>query len=143
MGAMFITSGLLKRRGLGAPAKSGPAPRIDVVARRGLGKHAAVAIVRTGGRDLVVGITEQSVTLLREAQAPLSAQISIDLDDEDLSFAEADNEPVAVAAPTLGANRVEDLGSQRTALPNGGQFATPSQAWKAMLENLRERSVRR
>lgn len=42
-------------------------PRLDVLDRTSLSRSASVAVVRVGGRGLVVGITEQSVTLLAEA----------------------------------------------------------------------------
>lgn len=39
---------------------------IEVISRTALGRSQAVAIVRVSGKSLVVGITEQNVTLLAE-----------------------------------------------------------------------------
>jgi flagellar biosynthetic protein FliO len=43
------------------------APKLDVLDRAPIGRNAQVAVVRVGGRGLIVGVTEQSVTLLAEA----------------------------------------------------------------------------
>jgi flagellar biogenesis protein FliO len=42
-------------------------PKLDVLDRTQVARHATVAVVRVGGRGLVVGVTEHSVTLLAEA----------------------------------------------------------------------------
>ena len=47
--------------------KSPNAPRLDVLDRTTIGRNTSVAVVRVGGRGLIVGVTEQSVTLLAEA----------------------------------------------------------------------------
>lgn len=44
--------------------------RLDVVARQPLGKNASLAIVHTGGRELVLGVTGQSISLLVDRDAP-------------------------------------------------------------------------
>jgi len=62
---------LLKRAasgGFGAAARgrSGRPVRIEVLARQSLGRRSSVALVRAGGRGLVLGITDQHVTVLAE-----------------------------------------------------------------------------
>jgi flagellar biogenesis protein FliO len=42
-------------------------PRLDVLDRTQVARNATVAVVRVGGRGLVVGITESSISLLAEA----------------------------------------------------------------------------
>lgn len=69
--ALVVVSGLLalamrvgrRRAGLGGSGRRAP---IDIVARHQLGRNAALAVVRTGDRMLVLGVTEASVTLLRD-----------------------------------------------------------------------------
>jgi flagellar protein FliO/FliZ len=43
--------------------------RIEVLARHSLGRRSSVALVRAGGRGMVLGITDQHVTLLAETDA--------------------------------------------------------------------------
>ena len=87
---------------------------IEVLARQGLGRTASVAMVRAGGKVLLLGVTETNVNILGEA--------------DDLGI--ADEEP-AVAS-----------GAHWTALPGDGP-TRPSWTWKAMLDAARERTVRR
>ncbi|MGD0440436.1 MAG: flagellar biosynthetic protein FliO [Acidimicrobiales bacterium] len=56
-------SGFAKR--VGAP----PGARLEVLGRKPLSRTTSVAIVRVGGRNLVVGVTPQSVTLISEIPA--------------------------------------------------------------------------
>lgn len=66
-GLMMLAARILRRRGL-APGSSGkPTSRIDVLARQGLGRSSSVQLVRVGGRTLVLGVTESSVSVLAEA----------------------------------------------------------------------------
>ena len=41
--------------------------KVEVLARHGLGRSSSVAVVRVGERAFVLGVTEQQVTLLTEA----------------------------------------------------------------------------
>ena len=50
-----------------------PAPPIEVVYRRAVAKNAALAVVEATGKQYLIGITEQSVTLLTELPTPGSA----------------------------------------------------------------------
>jgi flagellar biogenesis protein FliO len=46
------------------------AVRVDVLARRGVGKRASVTVVRIGEQTLLLGVTDQSVRLLTSVEAP-------------------------------------------------------------------------
>jgi flagellar protein FliO/FliZ len=133
MGLMFLVSASMKKRGIVSTARRGNGPRLDLVARRGLGRNAQVAVVRTNGRDLILGVTDHQVTLLAETEV-----VEIDLDDID-GVDDTDTSSDGATGALAGKRR----GRARTAPPNGGQFATPGQAWKTMFEHLRERTVRR
>jgi flagellar protein FliO/FliZ len=119
MAVMWMAAKVVKGRNLGGfggltgNRRNGPKPKIEVLARQAFGKGASIAIVRAGGKDLVVGVTDQRVTVLAEADAKALA----DIDTE--SF-----EPEG----------------QGTAAGGG---VRPGQPWRTMLEQLRERTVRR
>lgn len=49
--------------------KPGRPVKIEIIARQSLGRRSSVAIVRAGERGLVLGVTEQRVTLLAETTA--------------------------------------------------------------------------
>jgi flagellar protein FliO/FliZ len=78
IGIMAIAGGVLRKRGVGfAARRPGTGALIDVVARRGLSRSAAIAIVRVPGKHLVVGITDNAVNVLGELDAD-----AIDLDED-------------------------------------------------------------
>lgn len=67
-GLMAGCAALLRRSGMGGGGAGGRrGVPIEVLARHTLGRRASVAVVRTGGRGLVLGITDHTVTLLAEA----------------------------------------------------------------------------
>ena len=116
LGIMAGAAALLRKKalpGLGGGTRRRSAP-IEVLARQMLGKGASVAVVRTGGQTLVLGVTETSVQVLAQA-------------DPD-SFAPQGDDP------TNG-------GAQRTVLPGGDSRLNST--WMAVLDTLRERTVRR
>jgi flagellar protein FliO/FliZ len=113
---------VLRKRGLvvgnGARARSRGGWEIDILARKGLGRTAQLAVVRAGGRTLVLGVTEQHVTTLAEA------------------------DPDAVAAIDAANDPDLDAGAQWTGLQGtGGPGSGPT--WKTMLDVVRDRTVRR
>lgn len=114
---LVLVAGLARlarhRGGLGF----GPVRRakLDVLVRQSVGKSSSLAVVRVGGRELLVGVTPSTISLL--------------LDTEEgalVPSGEADAEPV---------------GHDGMLPTTQGMF--PSSPWKVMLEQLRERTVRR
>lgn len=73
---------MLRRRGLTGLAPAGGGRRrgqaLEVMARSTLGRTSSLALVRAGGRALVLGVTETSVTLLLD-----STPEELDLDPPD------------------------------------------------------------
>jgi len=61
-----VAAGGLAAGGRGRPGRP---VRIEVLARQSLGRRSSIALVRAGGRGLVLGITDQHVTLLAETAA--------------------------------------------------------------------------
>jgi flagellar protein FliO/FliZ len=116
---MWGAATVLRRSGVAGTAATGrrgarTAP-VEVIARRGLSRGASVIVVRLGGRALVLGVTEQQVSVLAEID-PAELDAPVDALDGGSS----------------------DAGS--TAGPGIGSGSLP---WKVALEQLRERTVRR
>src|SRR3954463_14565081 len=72
LGLMFGVAAVLKRRGFAGFAPSGgrraTGADVEVLVRKPLGRNASIAVVRTGGRSMVLGVTENNVTLLGDAE---------------------------------------------------------------------------
>ncbi|RBY74356.1 flagellar biosynthetic protein FliO [Geodermatophilus sp. TF02-6] len=113
-GVLWFAARLAKRRGLGQAGGL-----IEVVARQRMGRASSVTVVRIADRVLVVGATEEQVTLLAE------------VDGEAVEEALRERQPAAgepAATPATGvlAGSVFDRGG-----------------WTAIVAQLRERTVRR
>jgi flagellar biogenesis protein FliO len=63
---MWVAARLLARRGRVLNLAGRPT-EVEVLGRRGLSRNSSVAVVRTGGRTLIVGVTDTHVSLLAEA----------------------------------------------------------------------------
>ena len=73
IGLMVGVTTVLRRRGFAGLAPNGPkravpGAQVEVLARKPLGRNASVAIVRAGGKSMVLGVTEAQVTLLGDAE---------------------------------------------------------------------------
>jgi flagellar protein FliO/FliZ len=90
-GVLLLASRVAQKRGIG-----GSTGVIEVVARQRMGRASSVSVLRVAGRVLVVGSTEEQVTLLAEVE------------DEELATA------MAAAAP---AGRAGDPDEASTARP--------------------------
>ena len=119
IGLMLLLSGWLRKRGVvlgganGSRTRSTSTAALEIVTRKPLGRNAQLAIVRAGNKTLVLGITEQNITMLSETEIA-SFDIDIDIDSPE---------------------------AQRTGLPSStatGTFPT----WKTLLEGVRERTLR-
>jgi flagellar protein FliO/FliZ len=114
LGAMALGAKLLKKRGIGGTGgRIRRVAPIEVMARHGLGRTASVAMVRAGGKVLVLGVTDSSVSVLAEA---------------DPDAIEVDDDPP---------------GGHWTAAPSTGPLARTDWTWKAMIDAARDRTVRR
>lgn len=72
VGVMAASAWALKRLnqgGLGARARAGRPVRIEVLGRQTLGRRSSVVLIRAGDRGMVLGVTDQNVTLLAETDA--------------------------------------------------------------------------
>ena len=107
LGLMALAAGVMRRSGMGGGTGLGRKRGlpIEVVARHAVGRRSSVALVRAGGKGLVLGVTDHTITVLAETDPdelvpPLPEQPA--------------GTPVAATAP-----------------------------WTALLENVREKTVRR
>ncbi len=109
---------------MGIKASSRPAV-VQVLGRSGVGKNAAVSVVRAGDKTLVVGITDQQITLLAELDDEMSSDAVTDI-TERTQQRELDSRPqwTGVSASSTSQSNSE-------------------QTWKGLLEQVRERTVRR
>jgi flagellar protein FliO/FliZ len=115
IGLMWAAAAVLRRRGIGGhtPRRNAAGVQVELLARKSMGRNVSIAVVRVADQAMVVGITDHQVTTLGQT----------DLGEVDITIA--------------GAQHSE---AQRTALPPGPNGS--STAWKAMLEQLRDRTVR-
>ena len=151
---------------LGAPRprRARPVPPVEVVYRRALAKGAAVAVVEATGKQFLLGVTEQSITLLAELSspgnaAPLDAHAAA---PTNVATPTSGPAPSAGPAPTSGAQagtraggaQVSDLeiwdefddwqqADRMPASPPDAASSERQNAWKLTLDSLRERTIRR
>ena len=113
LGVMALAGRALRARAMPGSNRRYKVAPIEVLARQGLGRNASVAMVKAGGKVLLLGITEQQVNFLGEAD-------ELGLTDDDVP----------------GANWTAPSG-------NGPATADSSWTWKTMIDAARERTVRR
>lgn len=87
---MALAGKMLRRRGMGTKG-TGATSRIEVLARQGLGRTSSVQLVRVGGKTLVLGVTETTVSVLGEAD-PLLLEAELAL--EQAASDDTDDKPV-------------------------------------------------
>jgi flagellar protein FliO/FliZ len=122
IGVMWFAARVMKNKrlpGLGGSQRKTDTKlhEIEVLSRQGLGKNANVTLIRAGGRTLVLGVTDAQVTLLTALEDEFTAT------------------PLSLV-PTSS-------NIQRTDVPAGAELPSTDQAWKGLLEQVRERTVRR
>lgn len=118
LGLLLLLARFARRFQGGGGSASRSSGRVEVVARRSLGKHSALVVIKVAGRYFLVGQSAHQMTMLTE------------LDGGELSDSSSTSH-----------RGVSELGlSPGTAL--GGGDASPG-AWDVFLDRLRELTVRR
>ncbi|WP_245887824.1 FliO/MopB family protein [Geodermatophilus tzadiensis] len=133
-GVLWFAARVAQKRGLGSSGGL-----VDVVARQRLGRTSTVNVVRVADRVLVVGATEEHVTLLAEldgeaveaVEATLAARVPAPRSSQDGEDGE-DGGPLP--APRVGGGRVGGA-LAGSVLDRGG--------WASFVTQLRDRTVRR
>ena len=125
---LLFASRVAQKRGIG-----GATGVIEVVARQRMGRASSVSVVRVAGRVLVVGSTEEQITLLAEVE------------DEELQTAMA----AAVGPARAADGETREIPAGRQVLPartGSGALAgsvLDRGTWTTVVQELRERTVRR
>ena len=71
LGAVLALLWIIQRRvGRNAGAAVGHSRPLQLIARQGIGQKASVVIVEADGQRLLLGVTEQSVTVISSTEAP-------------------------------------------------------------------------
>jgi flagellar protein FliO/FliZ len=121
---LLFAARVAKKRGLGQGNGL-----IEVVARQRMGRTSSVNVVRIGDVVLVVGATEEQVTLLAEVDLEtIDAVLEPEHDDE----VEDDEEPAR--RPAVAA---------RSASPALAGSVFDKNGWGSLVHQMRERTVRR
>jgi len=116
---MVIAARALRGRGVAVPSKSSaPGADVEVLARKGLSRGTSIAVVRAGGRELVVGVTDNEINLLAEA------------------------DPASLVEPGDPAKSVSTHEGTQWTRPSGGT-TPPGPSWKGTLNAMREKTVRK
>ncbi|MQA34534.1 FliO/MopB family protein [Modestobacter roseus] len=125
---LLFAARIAKKKGLGQATGV-----IEVVSRQRMGRASSVSVLRVAGRVLVVGSTEEQVTLLAE------------LEDEELQTAlAAQPRPQAVTAD--GETRELPARVPAMARTSSGPLAgsvLDRSTWTTAVQELRDRTVRR
>ena len=121
---MAVAARLLARQSPGRRiARNAKPVPIQILARQSLSKNSSVAVVQAGGKALIVGVTDAQVTLLGESDI------------------ESVVEPDVVEDPATTITAAAGTRSPWAQPRDGG--ATAFSPWTAMLDTLRERTVRK
>jgi flagellar protein FliO/FliZ len=132
---LWFAARVAKRRGIGASSAL-----IDVVARQRLGRSSTVNVVRIGDVVLVVGATEEQVTLLAEVDGETVEAALREREEARLARTAAqptvgpDGEAAPARRPLVGART-------STGALSGSVF--DKSGWGSFVQGLRERTVRR
>jgi flagellar protein FliO/FliZ len=146
---MWGLSRVLQARGGGGPRTS----NLEVVSRATLGKRASVVVVRTGERGLILGVTDQSVSLLGETELPAPAsaerrtpvELTPELLPEGQLVAVPDLDIAADAAEAVAPRRARHRAAGRRIAADSsglsGSVLSPA-TWRQTAEALREKTAR-
>jgi flagellar protein FliO/FliZ len=146
----LFSKGMLRTGGGGGVHRN----HVQVVSRQPLSRVASVAVVQVGDRALVLGVTEQHVTLLTETDLPPAldpearterAQLTLGTGPDSTERAQCTSEtpPDSTERAQCEAARVQGpakLPQQRG--PLTGSALSPA-TWSQAVEALRERTIRR
>ena len=130
-GVLLFAARLAKKRGLGQSSGL-----IEVVARQRMGRTSTLNVVRIADVVLVVGATEEQVTLLAE----------VDSDTIDAALRERAPVRLAAASSDAGDDEHDDHLPTRVTRPSSGVLAgsvLDRQGWGTLVDQMRERTVRR
>ncbi|RJK92804.1 flagellar biosynthetic protein FliO [Vallicoccus soli] len=128
LGVLWLCARLAARGGAG---RAGGA--VEVLARQQVGRGAAVTVVRVADRALVLGVTEQGVSLLTDTDLEAVTAASPAAPSAAGGAARTALDGTTPAGPAPG---------RAPAGPLAGSVLSPA-TWRAAVDAVRERTVRR
>lgn len=139
----LFSKGVLK----GAPRSGAGRGRVHVLARQALSRTSSVAVVQVGETALVLGVTEQQVTLLTETeleavQVPATADVRTVLDPASPEIARVTMPTVTATARAVPVPAVPAFAASASRSLLAGSALSPA-TWTQALDALREKTVRR
>lgn len=134
---------VLRRRGLLAGGLSGKSTgRLQILDRKSLNKHASLVVARVGDTSVLLGVTEQNVTVLSDSDGlgagwcpPAGTAPQVEQKTED-------DEPQAMPAEPKPAE-LKIVGARRTGTPVSAAAVATDSTGMSFIEALRELTVRR
>jgi flagellar biogenesis protein FliO len=129
IGVMWLLARVMKSRqitGGGIVRKSAnqkAAPVVEIVARQGVSKTGSITVVRVGGKELVLGVTDSNISVLAELDA-----IALETPHTDLVLDDQGHMQLEI---------------QGTGTPRNEASASSSSTRKGLLEQVRELTVRK
>lgn len=119
---MWIAARMMRARGLTgtAPRKGTKGARLEVLDRRSLSKNSALALVRVGGQTVLIGVTDHNITALSQVD-PLWTDVEL------------------VEIDANGPASTDERPNADPLQPN----VDSGTAWKMLVSQLRERTVRK
>lgn len=139
---------VLRRRGLLRAGVGARVDRLEVIDRKSLGKRSSVVVARIGDVSMLLGVTDQQVSVLARldgaeevAEEPAACSVqpervaALVAADLTADAAELDRAPVAAATPM-------DMGSRRTGTRADAQRVPATQTRMSFVDALRELTVR-
>jgi flagellar protein FliO/FliZ len=73
-----LAAGLLQRSTGGSMRRRRGPAEVEVLLRQPVGRRASIAVVRAGGRGLVLGVTEHTITLLAEDEPDVLVPLALE-----------------------------------------------------------------
>ena len=125
---LVFASRLAKKRGLGQGNGL-----IEVVARQRMGRASSVSVLRVAGRVLVIGSTDEQVTLLAEME---ESEVETALAAAPQGLTAGDGTPGTALAPRRAMAGQHSSGRLAGSVLDRG-------AWTSLVQDLRDRTVRR
>jgi flagellar protein FliO/FliZ len=129
-GVLWFAARVAKKRGLGGQGNG----LIEVVARQRMGRASSVNVVRIGDTCLVIGATEEQITLLAEVDPETVESALLASPSPRLS-------PVRRAEPADGQPQPAMAARASSGALNGTVFDRGG--WSSFVGQLRERTVRK
>ena len=142
LGVVLVLLWYLQRRLSRSKRALGVANPVTVVGRQAIGQKASVVVVDVDGTRLVLGVTEQSVTVLHENAPPTTATPSLDAAIVALGGPDADavSAPATAFARSLAAARADDATPMSAPVPSArlaGSILSPA-TWRQTAALLRQ-----